>query len=98
MKLRTIWTVVKDADGNVGSYTPVQSLTLPAKLVATSSKPALVKKVTTSVTITVKSAQGNLISNASVKVSGAGIAAKTQKTGGHGTTTQRTWALTRLFR
>ena len=37
-------------------------------------------------TITVKSAQGSLISNASVKVSGAGITAKTQKTGAHGTT------------
>ena len=42
--------------------------------------------MTTSVTITVKSAQGSLISNASVKVSGAGITAKTQKTGAHGTT------------
>jgi len=65
----------------------VQTLTLPAKLVATSSKAALVKKVNTSVTITVKSAQGSLISNASVKVSGAGVATKTQKTGAHGTTT-----------
>jgi hypothetical protein len=82
------WHVAaKDADGNVGSYTSVQTLTLPAKLVATSSKAALVKKVNTSVTITVKSAQGSLISNASVKVSGAGVATKTQKTGAHGTTT-----------
>jgi hypothetical protein len=82
------WHVAaKDADGNVGSYTSVQTLTLPAKLVATSSKLSIIKKVTTSVTITVKSAQGSLISNASVKVSGAGVATKTQKTGAHGTTT-----------
>jgi hypothetical protein len=81
------WHVAaKDADGNVGSYTPIQTLSLPAKLVATSSKPSITKKVATSVTITVKSAQGSLISNASVRVSGAGITAKTQKTGAHGTT------------
>ena len=82
------WHVAaKDADGNVGSYTSIQTLSLPAKLVATSSKPSITKRVTTSVVITVKSAQGSLISNASVKVSGAGITAKTQKTGSHGTTT-----------
>jgi hypothetical protein len=82
------WHVAaKDADGNVGSYTSIQTLALPTKLVATSSKPSITKRVATSVTITVKSAQGSLISNASVKVSGAGITAKTQKTGSHGTTT-----------
>ena len=82
------WHVAaKDADGNVGSYTPIQTLSLPAKLVATSSKPSITKKVATSVIITVKSAQGSLISGASVKVSGAGITAKTQKTGSKGTTT-----------
>ena len=82
------WHVAaKDADGNVGSYTPIQTLSLPAKLVATSSKPSITKKVVTSVIITVKSAQGSLISGASVKVSGAGITAKTQKTGSKGTTT-----------
>jgi hypothetical protein len=82
------WHVAaKDADGNLGAYTPIQTLSLPAKLVATASRPSITNKVTTSVKITVKSAQGSLISNASVKVSGAGVAAKTQKTGSHGTTT-----------
>jgi len=55
----------------VAAGTPIQTLSLPAKLVATSSKPPITKKVKTSVVITVKSAQGSLISNASVKVSGA---------------------------
>ena len=39
------WHVAaKDADGNVGSYTSIQTLTLPAKLVATSSKPSITEE------------------------------------------------------
>jgi hypothetical protein len=76
-----------DADGNVGAFSPVQTMTLPLKLVMSSSRFGIVHKVTTSVTVTITNARGNLISGVNVKVTGPGITAKTLKTGTGGKVT-----------
>jgi hypothetical protein len=76
-----------DADGNVGAYSAVQTLTLPMKLNISTSAGALFPKQKSKVTVTIKNAAGNVISGVAVKASGAGIKATTLKTGTGGKVT-----------
>jgi hypothetical protein len=70
-----------DGDGNVGAYSPIQTLTLPMKLSIATNAGALFPKQKTKVTVTIKNASNNVISGVSIKATGAGITATTLKTG-----------------
>jgi hypothetical protein len=75
-----------DADGNQGAFSPVQTLTLPLRLVIAVSG-GLVPKTTGSVTVTMTNGVNNVISGVTIKATGAGIKAKTLKTGTSGKVT-----------
>jgi hypothetical protein len=75
------WRVAAvDADGNTGSWA-TSTLTLPAKMLLSSSTNGAHKGVYNSITITVKNAYGVAVAGAAVKATGAGITAVTKSTG-----------------
>jgi len=81
------WRVAAiDDDGNTGSFT-VSTLTLPSKMVLTSSTSGVHKGVFTSVTITAKTPGGSAVVGAAVHVSGAGVSGATKNTGTGGKVT-----------
>jgi len=68
-----------DPDGNLGDYSPAQPLSMLPRMKMT-AKGSLRKKLRRTVTITVKNAGGNWIKGAKVRVTGAGVKARTRST------------------
>jgi hypothetical protein len=71
-----------DADNNAGGKTPAQTLTLPTKLVLTSSGFPMKGKAV-SITIYTKDAYGHAVNGVKVTASGAGVT-KTSKLSSRG--------------
>jgi hypothetical protein len=73
------WHVAaKDADNNLGSFSPPQLLALPVLIKVTASPLSILKKTTTTVTVYTRDAHGANINGVAVKASGAGITAVTR--------------------
>jgi hypothetical protein len=68
-----------DNDGNVGDFSPAQQLSLLPKLKVT-AKGSLRKRRRSTVSVTVKNAQGSFMTGVSVRVIGAGVKARTVRT------------------
>jgi hypothetical protein len=82
------WRVAaKDADNNTGAWTTPQPITLPTKFSISASPSLIVHLKTTTVTVTVKSFDGKVVSGARVAVSGAGLKANAKLTGTAGKAT-----------
>ena len=73
-----------DGDSNYGQPSPAQLMTLPAKLVETTSVSFLHRGTVNTVTVTVKDFAGHVIPGARVTASGAGLRAVAHLTGPKG--------------
>jgi len=79
------WRVAAlDTQGTQGSWSPVQPLGLAAKLTVSPSATTMPKQTTKTITVTVKDAQGHVVSGAKVTVSGAGVTKTSKLTGSTG--------------
>ena len=79
------WRVAAlDTQGTQGSWSPVQPLGLATKLTVSLSATTMPKQTTKTITVTVKDAQGHVVSGAKVTVSGAGVTKTSKLTGSTG--------------
>jgi hypothetical protein len=79
------WRVAAmDTNGTQGTWSAVQPLSLATKLMVSTSASTMPKQTTKTITVTVKDAQGHVVSGAKVTVSGAGVTKTSKLTGSTG--------------